>query len=84
MRNGSFRVTDFRLYDEISSLKGRSPAAHIAQTSRVSHASPSSLPKQMMACWILLAANVRKMLARPARLRSVFDDNPNYSVTDSV
>ena len=31
MRNGSFTVTDFRLYDETSSSKGRSPAAHIAQ-----------------------------------------------------
>ena len=27
-------VKDFRLYDENSSSKGRSPAAHIAQTSR--------------------------------------------------
>ena len=27
-------VKDFRLYDENSSSKGRSPAAHIAKTSR--------------------------------------------------
>ena len=27
-------VKDFRLYDENSSSKGRSPAAHIAQASR--------------------------------------------------
>ena len=88
MRNGSFTVTDFRLYDETSSSKGRSPAAHIAQTSRASQLS-SSLPKQMIARWLLLAANVRKMRARPARRctscgRSVFDNNPNYSVTDLV
>ena len=42
VRNGSFTVKDFRLYDETSSSKGRSPAAHIAQTSQL----PSSLPKQ--------------------------------------
>ena len=44
MRNGSFTVTDFRLYDETSSSKGHAPAAHIAQTSRASQLS-SSLPK---------------------------------------
>ena len=36
MRNGRSTVKDFRLYDENSSSKGRSPAAHIAQMSRVS------------------------------------------------
>ena len=35
VRNGSFTVKDFRLYDETSSSKGRSPAAHIAQTSQL-------------------------------------------------
>ena len=30
MRNGSFTVKEFRLYDENSSSKRRSPAAHIA------------------------------------------------------
>ena len=89
MRNGSFTVTDFRLFDETSSSKGHSPADHIAKTSRASQL-PSSLPKQMIARCLVLAANVRKMLARPARRRtqscgrSVFDNNPNYSVTDSV
>ena len=34
MRNGRSTVKNFRLYDENSSSKGRSPAAHIAQTSR--------------------------------------------------
>ena len=34
MRNGRSTVKDFRLYAEGSSSKGRSPAAHIAQTSR--------------------------------------------------
>ena len=87
MRNGSFTVKDFCLYDETSSSKGRSPAAHIAQTSQL----PSSLPKQIIARWLLLAANVRKMRAQPARrrirsCRCLFDsdNNPNNSVTDSV
>ena len=31
MGNGSFTVKDVRLYDETSSSKGRSPAAHTAQ-----------------------------------------------------
>ena len=66
VRNGSFTVTDCRLYDETSSSKGRSPAAHIAQTSRASQL-PSSLPKQMIARWLLLVANVRKTIARLAR-----------------
>ena len=77
VRNGSFTVKDFRLYDENSSSKGRSPAAHIAQTSQL----PSSLPKQIIARWLLLAANVRTVRARPARRRirngrCLFDNNP--------
>ena len=73
LRNGSFTVKDFCLYDETSSSKGRR-CLHLC----------------MIARWLLLAANVRKMLARPARRRtqscrwSLFDNNPNYSVTDSV
>ena len=73
MRNGGFTLTDFRLYDETSSSKGRSPAAHIAQTSRALQPS-SSFPKLMIARWLLLAANVRKMLARPARRREVVEE----------
>ena len=49
------------------------------------------LAAEFIASWLLLAAKVRKMLARPARRRityevvdEVFDNNPNYSVTDSV
>ena len=65
VRNGSFTVKDFRLYDETSSSKGRSPAVHIAQTSR---SSLRSLPKQMMAT---PGGECQKMLARPARRRTV-------------
>ena len=46
VRNGSFTVKDFRLYDNDSS-KGGSTAAHIAQTSSASQL-PPSLPKQSM------------------------------------
>ena len=48
VRDGSFTVKDYRLYDTNSSSKGRSPAAHIAKTSRA-YQLPSSLPKQMIA-----------------------------------
>ena len=46
MRNGRSTVNDFHLYDENSSSKGRSPAAHIAQTSRlcVSGTQPLAAP----------------------------------------
>ena len=50
MRNGRFTVKDFRLYDENSSSKGietskgRSPAAHIAQTSRASQVAAPFTP----------------------------------------
>ena len=40
VRNGRSTVTNFRLYDENSSSKGRSPAAHIVQTSRASQLDP--------------------------------------------
>ena len=64
VRNGSFTVKGFRLYDETISSKGRSPAARIAQTSLPS-SFLSYLPKQMIARWLLLAANVKKNLRDP-------------------
>ena len=69
MRNGRSTVKDFRLYDEHSSSKGRSPAAHIAQNRRRMHVSqPLAVPLIFteIKLIVLLAANVRKMLARPA------------------
>ena len=51
VRNGSFTVKDFRLYDETSSSKGRR-CVHLCL-------------HQMIARWLLLAANVRKLLRDP-------------------
>ena len=46
MRNGSFTVKDLRLYDETSSSKGRSPAAHTAQNVAFQLPPSASLPKR--------------------------------------
>ena len=46
VRNGSFTVKDLRLYDETSSSKGRSPAAHTAQNVAFQLPPSASLPKQ--------------------------------------
>ena len=72
MRNGSFTVKDFRLYDETSSSKGRSPGDHIAKTSYRSYLhlcrnKIARLADEFIAFWLLLAANVRKILAPATR-----------------
>ena len=74
-RNGSFTVKDFRLYDETGSSKA--PFIFVETRAR--------LADEFIASWLLLAAKVTKMLARPARRRityevvdEVFDNNPNY------
>ena len=66
LRNGSFTVKDFRLYDKTSSPKGRSPAAHIAQTSRASQL-PSSLPKEKIARWRQMSENACLPVRRRTR-----------------
>ena len=81
VRNGSFTVTDFRLYDETISSKGRSPAVHIAQTSRVAMPKQNDstpLPKQndSTPCGLIQSilatpgGESQNMLARPARRRT--------------
>ena len=95
MGNGSFTVKDLRLYDETSSSTRQKDVRQPLTLPKTSHPlqlPPStSLPTQMILRWLLLAANVRKSLRDPLGGThevvddgSLFDNNSNYSVTDSV
>ena len=70
MRNGRSIVKDFRLYDENSSSKfaSRSHCPNVACVSQPL-AAPLIFAEINDSNELLLAANVRKMLARPARSR---------------
>ena len=93
MGNGSFTVKDLRLYDETSSSKRRSPAAHAAQN--VTCVAAPSIRFFADTNDITLATPggecQKKCLRDPLGGThevvddgSLFDNNSNYSVTDSV